>query len=67
MHTLEVTTHKGGFSAKCSCGKRLRTVRGANRGGCAYGAAGTWEDYVRHCREAGVKPSPHQFAEYVPS
>lgn len=59
MHKLQIKYRSHGFSAMCSCGKRIASSRGCNRAGIAYGKVAAWGKYVQHCAEIGAKPAMH--------
>ena len=59
-HELAIKKARTGFSAKCSCGKRITSARGCNRSGYGYALVNAYETYAEHCRQVGCEPVMHE-------
>ena len=63
MHTLEIKYRQAGFVAKCSCGKKISSPRGCNRGGMDYARVYAWHAYKSHCESVKQVPVMHSDCE----
>lgn len=64
-HLLNIAFFKTGtgFTATCSCGRRISRPTGCNRAGMVYALSYAWQMYKDHCIACGAKPVMHKACE----